>query len=272
MRSRRSAVAVAKRRILPPSSWPDATNTGIAGVGLTPDDLTLHGSDWVNIPANTTFQNYRVNGMLRVSTANVIIRNCYINSNDFWGVDADGSTNLLIEDCTFIGTVQGNACVLDGGGGGTYRRLNISGAQDGAKMNTNALMEDCYIHDLSSTAESHNDGIQFGTANGITIRHNYIDSRDTSAILMGGGEARVRAINCLIENNYLNGGGYNFYGPTAPDGGTNVSGGPSVNIQVLNNTFGPIFGNGRVTQWEAGLDNSNVFSGNVDHLGAPVNP
>lgn len=244
------------------------TNVGYLG---SLDDLVVHASDYITLRDGDTLEGYRINGTIAVIGSNVTIRNCYIETGNAWGVDADGSTGLLMENCTIKGGPTTGACVL--GDGGVYKRLNISGSLDGAKGNSGSRFEECYIHDLSSTEDSHNDGIQFGTANGVQVVRCKITARDTSAILMGGGEARAAAKDCLIKDNFLDGTegepvGYTFYGPTAPDGGTNVSGGPSQNIVVTGNVFGPNYTFGYVTQWEEGI--GNVWANNTTHNGNPV--
>lgn len=256
----------AQRKVGPVvSNRPDAFNTGVAGVGINPATLPTRSYTTLS-DDDEVLEDYFIDGTVYVNAANCIIRRCYIDaSNDYFGIDPTNSPGLIVEDCTIVGTASTAACITDGHDGATYRRLNLSGSMDGMKAGTGATIEDCYIHDLSQTAESHNDGIQFETAIDITVRNCAIYSRDTSCILMGGGEERVAAVNCLIENNYLDGGGYQFYGPS---GGANVIGGPSQNVRFLNNTFGPTYTYGHFTAWEYGP--GNVWSGNVDHLGNPV--
>lgn len=250
----------------PPSAWPDASTTGYSGT------LTSRGG--LTASAGQTIANQKITGSIRVAVDGVTIRNCWIVSSDYFPIDAEGATNLLVEDCTIEGASNSNACILDSSSasGNVYRRLDISGSQDGIKLSSGSSLVDSYIHDLAPydpVGDTHNDGCQFGVADGITVDHNTIimGAGATSAILMGGGESRVRAINCLIQNNYLSGGGYTFYGPAPVSG--NVTGGASQNVQVLNNTFTTGWGYGSNTQWEAGI--GNVWSGNKTTDGTTVN-
>ena len=249
----------------PPPTWPNASNTGLAGLGIDPGSLST--STYVTLNDDEqVLEDMYIDGTVYVNAENCIIRRCYIDcSNDYFGIDPTNSPGLIVEDCTIVGTELTAACITDGHDGATYRRLNLSGSMDGIKLGIGATLEDSYIHDLSQTEESHNDGVQIETAWDITIRHNAIYSRDTSAILMGGGEVRESAQNCLIENNYLDGGAYQLYGPS---GGGNVLNGPSANVRILNNTFGPNYLHGHFTAWE--YTGGNVWLGNVDHLGNPV--
>lgn len=249
----------------PPPQWPNATNTGLAGLGINPNNLSQQNYATLSDDGEILEDMYII-GTVYVNAANCIIRRCYIDaSNDYFGIDPFFSPGLLVEDCTIVGTANTAATITDGHDGATYRRLNLSGSMDGMKAGIGATIEDCYIHDLSQTETSHNDGIQMETAWDITIRHNAIYSRDTSAILMGGGEERESAQNCLIENNYLDGGAYQLYGPS---GGSNVLNGPSANVRVINNTFGPNFLYGHFTAWE--YTGGNVWLNNVDTFGNPV--
>jgi hypothetical protein len=255
----------AQRKVGPVSQWPNASNTGLAGIGVDPGSLTTASYTTLNTDGQVLQDRY-ITGTVYVNATNCIIRRCFIDaSNDYFGIDPTFSPGLLVEDCTIIGTASTAATVTDGHDGATYRRLNLSGSMDGMKAGIGATIEDCYIHDLSQTEESHNDGIQFETAIDITVSHCAIYSRDTSCILMGGGEERAAAVNCLIENNYFDGGGYQFYGPA---GGDNVIGGPSEDVRVIGNVFGPNYTYGHFTAWEYGP--GNVWTGNVDHLGNPI--
>lgn len=252
---------ILRRTQQPPSEWPDATNTGIAGVGLTLGDLTP--SNGFTAVSGETYQNLRVTGTITVPAGrnNVTIRNCYFTPG-FWGIDGDGSQNLLIEDCTFVGGGDsGIACGINT----TIRRCNISGAPDGIKGKGGAVIEDCYIHDLFVDFEDpHNDGIQFmDIASGtrpIVVRHNWIESPDTSCIAMFAGQVGSSSIGILIENNHFIGGGYNIYWP----------GSFATNVQCLNNEFGN-YGFGPSTDWFT--HPTNVWSGNINHVtGLPVDP
>jgi hypothetical protein len=252
----------------PPSSWPDASNTGYAP-GST---LTSAGNTNVTV-AGSVIENLNITGQLSITANNVTVRNCNITAG-VYGIRAETADGLLIEDCTLVGDPTTAACVLMGGG--TLTRCNISGSSDGIKVGFGlpTTISECWVHDLGVATGSHSDCIQVDTADSLTFHHNYLDATTTdanSAILMGGGEDRERAINCTISNNFMNGGGYTFFGPAAPSGQTNVTGGPSVNVQVLNNTFGTTHVFGYVAQWEDGDPSApNVWSGNINTDGQTV--
>lgn len=237
--------------------WPDASTTGSRG------SLTTLGYTTVNTPG-TVIENRRVAGNIVVNAANVIIRNCeFLNDYAFFSIDASsaGCTNLLVEDCTFLGA--SSTAVLDGNGANTYRRLDIRNCPDGFKIGAGGTFEDSYIHDLTPydpATDPHNDGIQFVGGVNITIRHNRILMGDhaTSAILMSSG-TDAGGNNCLVENNYLRGGTYTIY---ANQAGT-------TNMRFINNTFDPMWvGFGFVTNYAAGT--GNVWTGNVELDGTPV--
>lgn len=245
-----------------PSEWPDATNTGIAGVGLTAGNLTSSGG--FTAANGATYQNLHVTGTITVPSGrnNVIIRRCLIEC-EFWGVDGYGSNGLLIEDCTFVG---GGDAGIATGFNSTVRRCNISGAPDGMKAQGGAVIEDCYIHDLyTGGSDPHNDGMQFmsitGGSRGIEVRHCWIHSPDTSCIAMFSGQVGSSSAGITIENNYFTGPGYCIY----------VPGTYATNVQVLNNVFGT-WGYGPVSDWWSG-GSGNVWSGNTRASnGATVNP
>lgn len=236
-------------------AWPSALNTGYLG---NPASLTDLNGSTISTPG-TVIENRRIIDAIRPNAANIIIRNCILQSGWF-GVDAtSAATNLLIEDCTVIG---GANCgiALNGMSGATVRRCNISGGSDGMKVGGYGItVQDNYIHDLDQSPGSHNDGIQCSTGTGINFIHNWIDSPDTSCIAMFQGQGTWN--NVLVERNHLTGPGYPLY----------AAGSSGSYIRVIENRFGT-WGFGPVTDWNpAGL--GNVWSGNYRASdGAPVNP
>src|SRR6516165_8789263 len=78
---------------------PDATTTGPkAGVTLTP----YTGPMIITTPG-AVIENVIINGQLTVDAANVTVRNCIIQSNDWWGINGDKATNLTVENSKIIG-------------------------------------------------------------------------------------------------------------------------------------------------------------------------
>lgn len=241
-----------------PAGWPDATNTGIAGAGVTMGTLTALNGYQVNTPG-TVIERRNVTGPITVNAANVTIRDCYITAGA-WGIEVMGAADgLLVEDCTIVGGA--NCGVMDDGYADnvTYRRLNISGGRDGMKLSgTGRLIENCYIHDLdTSGVDPHNDGIQCYSGNGWIFRGNHIISPDTSCIAMFNGQGSWSDV--LIDGNLFDGNpAYAVYAP-----------GPGAsNIRMTGNTFGGWL-HGPVTDWLPEW----VWTGNVRKTtGVPVNP
>lgn len=253
------------------STWPNASNTGPVGA------LTNNGAGSVVVGSGQVIQNQNFTGVTIIVPAGVsgwVIKNCRIKIAGFWGIDNAGSGT--IQDCEFIGTSAVAAAIADGGAGGNQiLRCNIHGTQDGIKAGQNSAIRDCYIHDLGATADSHNDAIQFQDYNNITVDHCWLDTPDTSCIIMGGGESRPACVNIRVTNNHFQGGAYPLYGPS----GGSVTNPPSRNVVVTGNHWstavhpqGGIFGSN--TQWEDGV--GNVWSGNVwddgARAGQPVTP
>lgn len=239
----------------PPLEWPDASNTGYLG---NPAALTDLNGSTISTPG-TVIENRRIIDAIRPNAGNITIRNCVLLAGWF-GVDAtSAASNLRIEDCTVIG---GANCgiALSGMTAAIVQRCNISGGSDGMKVGgTGITVRDNYIHDLATGPESHNDGIQCSTGSGLTFKHNWIASPDTSCIAMFAGQGTWT--NVLIDGNYLTGPGYPLY----------AAGTSGTYIRVQGNTFGQ-WGFGPVTDWNA-TGVGNVWSGNVRAgTGVPVNP
>ena len=81
---------------------PDATTTGVpAGTTLT----AYTGPMTITTPG-TVIEGKIINGTLRVTAANVTIKNCVIQNYGFWGIDAEGAANITVQNCDFTGELQ----------------------------------------------------------------------------------------------------------------------------------------------------------------------
>lgn len=189
------------------SHWPNASNTGVPeGVQLTPSDGFTITED------GTVIEKLDISGVLNIAASNVTVKYCKIKGGIFFRSYL-GHENLLIEDCE-IGPSEGS-----GGDNGvvfshyTMRRCNIHNFYDGAKINGNVLIEDCYIHDMYLDNGAHIDGLQnVGGQGDVTLRHNNIDVRPYNVNNDNGNAAIFFADfpegTMTIENNLLAGGHY----------------------------------------------------------------
>jgi len=252
-------LATSSTPIDPQNGYPDATNTGYSG------SLTTVSS--INAQSNTVYENLRILNVVNLGgKTNVTIRNCLIEVGDYFAIDAENSTNCIVEDTTLINTnPTSNCCILDNGGGNMYRRLDISGSPDGIKLGSGSTLRDSWIHNLASYNEeldTHNDGIQGTGAVNVSIIHNRIamGPYSTSAIAFFAGQVGT-ANGLIIDSNWISGGGYSIYLPGAG----------STNVKVRNNIFGRDYGYAIVTDYVTGVGNewiNNTFADNGD----PINP
>jgi hypothetical protein len=208
-------------------SYPDATNTGVTpgttlSTGWFPYDFygSADGAIWNGYQISCTGPMEHPSGD---AGKTITYRNCrFIDSGVYWMVLNENGAKLVFEDCTFVGTRTNpaNDAALNGSDI-TLRRCNIADTGDGIKIGSRVVMEDCFIHDLYTREESHNDSIQsLGTSgngtegSGARIVHNTFDAFNgaTCITLSTGSATDMRDI--LVEDNlfYCNGvsvnGGY----------------------------------------------------------------
>ena len=210
-----------------PSSagYPDETNTGV------PTGTILTSSGSITVSTNgAIIEDLHVTGQIRVTANNVTIRRVRITSNDYYPIDYDGPTGLVVEDSEIIGQ---NYNVTAGMSFNNYtaRRVLVTGCADGFKANNNVLIEDCFVHTLAIGPDTHNDGVQTTSGTGVTVRHSTFrlgDQAGVSAVFQIGTEWGINT-DWLIEDNLIDGGGWSI----------NASNDPSdhVNFRVLNNRF-----------------------------------
>ncbi|WP_372593638.1 hypothetical protein, partial [Actinotalea sp.] len=196
--------------------FPDASSTGVPeGVTLTP----YSGPSTIT-EAGTVIDGKLITTPLVIAASahDVTIKNSRIAASGFWMVLNDsGATNLQIIDTELDGLGDESVDAAVAGENYTLTRVNIHGTVDGVKLGDNVVVQDSYIHDLVTTAESHNDGMQSLGSDDVVIRHNTVimPEGSTSAILLSTGSAdSMRRI--VIHNNLLGGGAYTIYGGYEP--------------------------------------------------------
>jgi hypothetical protein len=197
-----------------PTGKPSAATTGVPkGTVLKRID-----GDQTYAKAGQVVQNVDIHGYVTIKASNVVIRNAIIRGgaarcNAAVVNVASGSVTIERSE---IAPAHPNAC-LDGvwAANATLRRMNIHGTVDGVKANSNVLIEDSYIHDLSWYASdpnqgggaTHNDDVQTLSGSHITLRRNVL-----VALPKGNAAYQVTqdfgAVSDLrIEHNWLDGGG-----------------------------------------------------------------
>jgi hypothetical protein len=233
---------------------PGPTNTGV------PQGTALTSSGSITVRQNgQVVEGLDIHGTITVLANDVVIRKVRITTGDYYPVRYfdNGNTGLLVEDSEIIGT-SGNVTSGVAFANYTARRLNIHGMADGLKADSNVLIEDCWIHDLSNGSGEHNDGVQSTGGKGVTIRHNAISGASNACVQTGDEGAATEDL--IVQCNWLAGGGYTLNirgtGATRPR-----------NTKVLDNRFARTFEYG---PWTID-DPAPVVTGNVyDDNGAPI--
>ena len=184
---------------------PSPENTGTTGT------LTEYTGTTTITQDGTTLENYSINGTLNIRANNVTIKNCLIATDGIYGIRANyGHTGLLVENCE-IRDMQ-SAAIL--GDNFTARNCNIwNSGGDGIKPGNNFLIEGCYFQKLGYKEDAHADGIQMVAGGNGIIRGNTFDMtydvqgyRNSQCIIILTNNAPID--NILIENNWIDGGGY----------------------------------------------------------------
>lgn len=234
----------------PVTGWPNASNTGYLG---STADLKAKSIPSIT-SAGTVIDHVDLSGDTFVNAPNVVIKNSVVHGGN-WGIEVGpNATNLVVQDTTFLGGA--NSAIMDDGYANnvSYVRVNISGSTDGMKLSgAGRLIQDSFIHGLSQTSTSHNDGIQAYEGSNWKFIHNYITTPDTGCISMFEGQGNWDAV--LIQNNRFVGGGYPLY----------LGGSTAKNVQVKDNVisgwvYGPYTDQGTA-----------ALSGNTDAASKPIN-
>jgi len=268
---------------VPGTGFPDATNTGLAGVGMTEADLTLYaGPEGFQNNEVAVIEDKLINGDIRIyDNASVTLRRCKINGH----IDIDSANaDLTMEDCHVDATTWPNAAV--GFQNMTILRCDIEGGITAVNASINVLVEDSYLHGqrISATGQDHAGGFLCSGGHDITLTGNTIvcDVLDNGH---GGGPSNnlnlfgdfAELADILIGGNYfpVTAGGYSVSLGHNP--GANFGDNPT-GIEFTDNVLArdPDTGKGgafgTVTSFLAA--NGNVYSGNTwadDGTAVPVN-
>lgn len=169
--------------IMAGTTFPNATNTGVpTGTTLTP-----YTGPMTITEDGTVIDGKAINGSLRITADNVVIKNSKLTFSGSWGIDAYGAKNLTVQDSDIIGPGYAYGSDSAIAGTGNFLRNDISKVQNGITLNAgSSVVQGNYIHDLQSAGgDPHYDGIQaFGGHVNTKITGNTIISRDTSGLLI----------------------------------------------------------------------------------------
>lgn len=266
-----------------PAGFPDASNTGLAGVGMTEADLEPYtGPGGYDSGGPYVLEDLLIDSDIRLyASVQMTIRRCKINGH----VDIDSvNASLLMEDCHIDAGTWSNAAV--GFQNMTIRRCDIEGGITAVNASLNTVVVDSYLHGqyIPPTGDAHAGGFLCSGGGNIELVHNTIvcDVVDNGD---GGGPSNnlnlfgdlAELDDILIEDNFfpVTAGGYSVslgHNPGKPFGDT------PTNIVFTGNTLardpdtgkGGVFGT--VTSFLAG--GGNVYAGNVwadDGTPVPVN-
>lgn len=223
-----------------------------------------------------------------------------ISNKDFHGFVVVTGSNITFKNCIFRGSAtSGNAALLDLQQGGTGNAVensefapsapsagiddiwaqdsmistsNIHGGVDGIKADSNSVIRDSYIHDLTYFSSdpnqgggpTHNDTIQILSGNNIRLTHNTLQATktDNSAVQITQHFGPVS--NVYIDSNSADGGGCTFNASHIPL--TSLS-----TIYITNNHFGR---NSGYTNCPILISTKTVLSANAGNVwgdtGSPI--
>lgn len=124
----------------------------------------------------------------------------------------------------------------------TATGVEVTATKDGFKAHGDVLIENCWVHDLTVTATSHNDGVQISGGTNVTIKNTRFEAtagkpeqKGTAAIFAkpeGGGSIGT----VTIEGNYFNRWG-NFFIQTSKSSTGAIA---IEHLIVRNNVFGDV--------------------------------
>ncbi|WP_158252895.1 hypothetical protein [Cryobacterium sp. N21] len=198
----------------PTAGTPTATNTGVpAGTSLK----VVNGDINVTTPG-TVLNGLDVRGLIKISAANVTIKNSIIRGRTMNGPGAlinnlGGYSNLVITDTELFPTVASPDANGIYGYNFTATRLNIHNVIDGIHVTgSNVLIQNSWIHDHmhylndpnQGGSPSHDDSIQVQIGNNVTVTGNRLTDSHSAAVQIT--QDRGVVSNFSFTDNFANNG------------------------------------------------------------------
>jgi hypothetical protein len=201
--------------------FPDATNTGLRGVGLTCAGLPAYTGGDFNTP-NVVISGYRFTGGYTVTARNVTIqRSCWTDIGNFFGLYVVDTGSLTLQDSTIIVSPAMGGSTAVRGYNLTILRNDIAGGDQMVNFYGGATgtVKDNYFHDFADCCGNHNEAIYDGGSTNVTIQHNTMVNRITQTAVVYCVNDNGPEINTHIINNLLDGAGYTIYFASGGGGG-----------------------------------------------------
>ena len=191
-----------------PEGQPCAENTGPTG--------SLQPSGNINASDGQVIENLDITGNVNAQgRKNVTIRNCRITGTGPYGVRCDGASGIIIDKCEITGHKE--AGVYGSGFTMTASEIHHMGA-DGAKPQSDSVLQGNWFHHLGTSSGSHADGCQVRGSDNIRIEGNFFDmpidvaGTHSNAWLMIQDEGGDLPMNVVFVGNWCNGANYGING------------------------------------------------------------
>lgn len=190
----------------------NATNTGIAGVGVARASLTATGST-IYGTSGQTISGRLFTGTVTLNGNNITLERCQIETNGMntMGVIVNG-TGCVIQDVTIVPPSSSTyICININADDTTVRRVNASVSENIITVSANnVLIEESYLHDTSNLANpsAHQDIIEVYGGSNVTIRKNrlFMHDDETAAINIAPWWGSSSSDNVWIDDNWIDGG------------------------------------------------------------------
>jgi hypothetical protein len=241
-----------------PGSSGNASGGSSSTAGV-PAGTSLKASGSVTVSTDgAVVDGLNITGTLTINASNVTVRNTRVTSGAFWTVTIkDSAKNVTLENVTVdskgMSGSEGSSGIV---GPGTFKAVEVTGAENGFVPGSGSLITGSYVHDLNAPGSPHYDGIQIdGGLSNIRVENSTIDMSNhgqTSAVMVDNYFGAIS--NVVVDGNHLLGGGYTVYADGNFSSTSKITG-----VKYINNKLGKGY------YGYALLRNADVtWSGNVD--------
>jgi hypothetical protein len=195
----------------------NATNTGIAGIGVSSGSLITTGSTTYST-AGQTITGRRFTGPVTLAGNNITLSGCQVETSGSTAraITITG-TGCIVQDTTILPPSSSmQICLyIPGGNNAVIRRVDARGAENIVTLEADdVVIEDSYLHDVSNAANpaGHRDVIEVYAGARARIRRNrmVMDDDETAVINIAPWWGSVSVSDCWVDDNYIDGGNMHF--------------------------------------------------------------
>lgn len=225
----------------------NATNTGIAGIGVARSSLAVVSASQTVTNSGAVISDKLFLDGIVINADNVRVTGCQFECHGInaMAIQING-LNCIIEDTTIVADGGGSTyeCIMINNNGAIVRRVDASISENIITVSAdNVLIQESYLHDTSnlSNPAAHQDVIEVYGGSNVTIQRNriFMHADETSCINIAPWFGASSSNNVIVDDNWIDGGNSHILVDLQSTGTIN---GTKVRRNIMGGHTNPLYG------------------------------